>query len=69
VTDVAMPWMDGLKSIRALRTAGLAAPVIVMTALRDQQIAAQVTALGRTVLLLKPFDLDELDAAVETLLS
>jgi DNA-binding response OmpR family regulator len=69
VTDVSMPWMDGLKAIRLMRTAGLATPVIVMTALRDQKIPTEVQALGRTILLRKPFELDELDAAVATLMS
>lgn len=70
VSDISMPWMDGLKTLRSIRTAGVATPVIVMTALRGQQIPAQVRALGANALLLrKPFALDELDAAVTSLLS
>jgi CheY-like chemotaxis protein len=42
VTDVSMPWLDGLNAIRSMRTAGLATPVIVITALNDQQIPGQV---------------------------
>jgi DNA-binding response OmpR family regulator len=62
--------MDGLKALSSMRTAGVATPVIVMTALRDQQIPAQVQALGLNVVLLrKPFELDELEAAVATLVS
>jgi CheY-like chemotaxis protein len=38
VTDISMPWMDGLNAIRSMRTAGLATPVIVMTALEDREI-------------------------------
>jgi CheY-like chemotaxis protein len=70
VSDISMPWMDGLKALSSMRTAGVATPVIVMTALRDQQIPAQVQALGLNVVLLrKPFELDELEAAVATLVS
>ncbi len=69
VTDVSMPWMDGLKAMRAMRTAGVATPVIVMTALDDDAIPSQVRALGRAVLLRKPFELHELDEAVERLTS
>jgi CheY-like chemotaxis protein len=69
VSDISMPWMDGLKTLRSMRTAGLATPVIVMTALKDEQIPAQVRALGpNAILLRKPFELDELEAAVATLI-
>jgi len=43
--------------------------VIVMTALREARIADLVSALGpQASLLLKPFGLDDLDAAVTALL-
>jgi two-component system response regulator MprA len=68
VSDVSMPWMDGLKALRSIRTTGLATPIIVMTALTDQGIPDLVRALGpRAILLRKPFALAELDAAVTTL--
>ena len=70
VTDVAMPWMSGLTAMRAARTAGLGTAVIVMTARQDEQIPAQVRALGRNaVLLRKPFGLDELEKIVSKLLT
>lgn len=70
VTDIAMPWMTGLSSMRAARTAGLGMPVVVMTALRDETISKEVTALGRNaVLLRKPFHIRELESAIEQLLS
>ena len=69
VADVAMPWMDGLKALSSMRAAGLATPVIVMTALREQELPSQVRALSPAVLLRKPFDLEELDAAVAKLMS
>jgi two-component system, cell cycle response regulator CpdR len=69
VSDISMPWMDGLKALRFMRTAGVATPIILMTALKDEQIPAQVRALGANAILLrKPFELDELDAAVATLI-
>ena len=70
VTDIAMPWMTGLSSMRAARTAGLGIPVVVMTALRDETIFKEVTALGRNAALLrKPFHIRELESAIEQLLS
>ena len=70
VTDVAMPWMSGLTAMRAARTAGLGTAVIVMTARQEEQIPAQVRALGRNaVLLRKPFGLDELEKIASKLLA
>ena len=70
VTDVGMPWMSGLQAIRSTRAAGLATSVIVMTGLTDKRIPAQVQALGKDALLLrKPFELTELEAAASMLLS
>jgi DNA-binding response OmpR family regulator len=70
VTDISMPWMSGLQAVHSARTAGLGTPVIVMTALQEERIPAQVQALGRdAVLLRKPFELGELESAASTLLS
>jgi len=70
VTDIKMPWMNGLQAMLATRAAGLATAVIVMTALTDQQISARVRGLGENAILLrKPFPLSELEAAASTLLS
>jgi len=70
VTDVGMPWMSGLEAIRSTRAAGLGTSVIVMTALTDERIPAQVQALGEhTVFLRKPFELTELETAASMLLS
>ena len=70
VTDISMPWMDSLKTLRSIRTAGVTTPVVVMTALTDEQIPARVQALGtNTALLRKPFSLDELAAAAQRLIA
>jgi DNA-binding response OmpR family regulator len=68
VTDIAMPFMNGVRAMRAARTAGLGPSLVVMTALRDNTIPAQVRALGGT-LLRKPFKLSELEALVGKLLA
>lgn len=70
VTDIAMPWMTGLSSMRAARTAGLGIPLIVITGLTDETIAAEVRGLGgNAILLRKPFAIRELKSAVEHLLT
>jgi len=69
VTDISMPWMNGLQAMQAARTAGLGTSVIFITALADERISAQVRALGENALLLrKPFDLSQLVAAASELL-
>ena len=69
VTDVSMPWMDGLKTLRSIRTAGVTTPVIVMTALRHPHIPSHVRALGSNAILLhKPFEVGELAAAAAQLM-
>jgi CheY-like chemotaxis protein len=68
VTDISMPWMSGLQAMRSTRAAGLATPVIVMTALSDPRIPDQVKSLGgNTVFLRKPFAASELEAAAAVL--
>jgi len=70
VTDISMPWMSGMQAMRSVRTVGLGMPVIVMTALDDERLPAQVHALGRNaVLLRKPFELSELTSVTARLLS
>jgi CheY-like chemotaxis protein len=68
ITDVSMPWMSGLQAMHSARTAGMSTPVIVMTALKDDRLAAQVQLLGHDAILLrKPFTLEKLWTTAETL--
>lgn len=70
ITDICMPWMSGLQAMHSARTAGLGTPVIIMTGMKDEGIPEQVLALGENaVLLRKPFEFSELEAAVAKLLS
>ena len=70
ITDIRMPWMDGLKAMHATRVAGLGTAVIVMTALKDARVDAMVRALGdKAVLLRKPFSVAHLESAVQRLLA
>ncbi len=69
ITDVSMPWMTGLQASHSARYAGLATPILVITALRDDAIAAQVAGLGRRVRMLrKPFDIDVFARTVDSLI-
>jgi CheY-like chemotaxis protein len=69
VTDIFMPWMDGLQAMRLVRYAGLAPALIFITGLTDDSLTDRVAALGRrTVLLRKPFELAKLESTVHELL-
>ena len=61
--DMRMPVLDGWGFVRAMHERGLSANVVVMTAASDaRRWAAEIGAHG---VLPKPFELDELLAAVE----
>ncbi|HTR49508.1 MAG TPA: response regulator [Kofleriaceae bacterium] len=69
ISDVSMPWMTGIQASHAARYAGLATPILIITALRDEAIAAQVARLGKRVRLLrKPFDLEVFVRTVDELI-
>ena len=67
LTDLAMPWMNGLQAMRAARNAGLDTPFVVMTALDLAQVGKMIAAAaaGAVVAVLrKPFELAELEEIV-----
>jgi two-component system response regulator QseB len=68
VLDLGLPGRDGLKLLRDLRQQGIDLPVLILTA-RDA-IADKVAGLdaGADDYLVKPFDLDELNARIRALL-
>lgn len=62
VTDFMMPRMDGLEMIRALRDAGYGGPVILATAVSEENLPDGSTKYDR--FLPKPYHEEELLAAV-----
>jgi CheY-like chemotaxis protein len=60
VTDVRMPWLDGLDAAVRIRRAGIDTPLVVMTAYADADARNTISGLSRACLLPKPFTIDEL---------
>ena len=68
VTDVDMPWMEGLQVLRSARAADILTPAVVVTGLSRPDLDATVARLGVTKLLRKPFGAAELRKAIRSLL-
>jgi|GEM_PF-6044384 len=67
VTDIDMGWFDGIHAVACLRGAGVAVPIIVITASSEPGPLARVAQLPDAMLLRKPFSPAELRAHAERL--
>lgn len=67
ITDMLMPWLTGLQVASSVREAGLDVPVILITGANDASLDERVDSLERAVLLRKPFDAAQLQAAIAAL--
>jgi DNA-binding response OmpR family regulator len=68
VLDVMLPGVDGLHICRRLREAGIALPILMLTALDGTRDKIQGLDSGADDYVVKPFDFGELLARVRTLL-
>jgi DNA-binding response OmpR family regulator len=68
VSDVSMPVCSGMQIVETLRAAHCLVPVILITGSHDERMQMHAARVG-AVLLLKPFALTELSAAVVDLLA
>lgn len=67
ITDVRMPPPDGLRALSLARHIGIQTPFLVITAFGDDAMRTAVAATGGAALLDKPFDAEDLLAAVRRL--
>lgn len=67
VLDINLPRMSGLEILQSLRSRGDGTPVILLTARSDTADRVSGLDLGADDYLVKPFDMDELDARIRAL--
>ncbi len=65
VTDFAMPEMDGLALLAAIRERDQTLPVILLTAQGSERVAVRAMKAGAYDYVTKPFDIDEMTLVVE----
>lgn len=65
ITDVMMPGFSGLDVLTAMRGRTSRVPILVITAFGDARTTRLAQSLGAVSVLKKPFDLDELKAALD----
>jgi DNA-binding response OmpR family regulator len=68
ILDLGLPDLDGIEVLRRLRGAGLAAPVLILTARFDLDDRVSGLDAGGDDYLAKPFALPELEARIRALL-
>lgn len=68
VTDIDMPWIDGIAVVRSARAAEITTPVLIITGLARMGLQVAVARLGNARLLEKPIDISALRDAVAALL-
>ncbi len=68
VLDLMLPGLDGFRVLRGIREAGLALPILILTARGEEADKVRGLRLGADDYVTKPFSLLELMARVEALL-
>ena len=67
VLDINLPRMDGLAVLQTLRKSNIATPVILLTARGDVSDRVRGLDSGADDYLVKPFEMDELDARIRAI--
>jgi two-component system NtrC family sensor kinase len=65
ILDVQMPRLGGLDLLQRLKERGVEIPTIMMSAHGSEQVAVAGFRLGIRDYVIKPFDVDEMDAAID----
>lgn len=69
ISDLHMPEMDGISLLKNMRESGIQIPVIIVTAHGEIQSAVEAMKLGAADYILRPFDLETIEIAIDKALS
>jgi signal transduction histidine kinase len=69
ITDLRMPELDGIGVLESLQTAGQDIPVILMTLHGSEDLVVQAFRLGAKDYVIKPFNVEEMLAAIDRALT
>jgi DNA-binding NtrC family response regulator len=69
ITDICMPWMNGVQVLKIARSAGITTPVLVITGVTDRAVLHQTESLGNIRVLLKPVDIKTLRTSIAELIA
>jgi DNA-binding response OmpR family regulator len=68
VSDIRMPGINGLAVLRAIREYGWRVPVVLITAFGSEETLNEAARLDASIVMHKPFELDDLRMAIRCLL-
>ncbi|WP_428313239.1 sigma-54-dependent transcriptional regulator [Hydrocarboniphaga sp.] len=69
ISDLRMPVINGIELLRKLRDSGIDVPLIMITAQGSIESAVEAMRLGACDYLLRPFDINALDLAIQRVLT
>ena len=65
--DLKMPGMSGVETFKEIKKRGIQAMVVIVTAYPDSDLLVEAMQLGPLTVILKPFDLSEIQKSLESL--
>lgn len=68
ILDINMPEMNGIEFLKARTGSGVKCPIIVLTTQDEEALKNEALALGAKAFLIKPFQKDDLLAAMQSAL-
>lgn len=67
--DISMPVINGLEAVKIIKSMNFDAPIIMLSAMGDEEIINEARQLGIEVFLKKPFDEEKILGALSKILS
>src|SRR5579859_4972676 len=65
--DLKMPGMDGVETFKEIKKKNLRSIVVIVTAYPDSELLVEAMRLGPLTVVLKPFDMSEIQRSIESL--